>query len=208
MDLRPKTRCASTWQAATSIFDAGCGLGYKAAWFARLAPHALVIGMDYSDAARQAAQNYDDAGQPVLRARRHRAHRPARWECRLRQLRPGDHAHREPRSGRSANWRASRVAPTRRSPVTSTPRRRCRANCSTTTSARSARPSRPRRCGQMSEQLTELGQRLSALNVSFDAPAIPAARHQGGALRPTAFHLLELPEVLLERGPRAAKPRS
>lgn len=34
-----------------TIFDAGCGLGYKAAWFAELAPHALVIGMDFSEAA-------------------------------------------------------------------------------------------------------------------------------------------------------------
>ena len=42
------------------IFDCGCGLGYKAAWFAELAPHALVIGMDFSDAARQAAVIYSD----------------------------------------------------------------------------------------------------------------------------------------------------
>ena len=41
------------------IFDAGCGLGYKAAWFARLAPNSLVIGMDYSDAAKQAAKTYE-----------------------------------------------------------------------------------------------------------------------------------------------------
>lgn len=40
------------------ILDAGCGLGYKAAWFAELAPHALVVGIDYSSAARQAAENY------------------------------------------------------------------------------------------------------------------------------------------------------
>jgi SAM-dependent methyltransferase len=40
------------------IFDAGCGLGYKAAWFAELAPHALVVGMDFSEAAQQAARNY------------------------------------------------------------------------------------------------------------------------------------------------------
>ncbi len=42
------------------VFDAGCGLGYKAAWFADLAPHALVIGMDFSDAARHAARAYAD----------------------------------------------------------------------------------------------------------------------------------------------------
>lgn len=40
------------------IVDAGCGLGYKAAWFAKLAPHATVIGIDISDAAYQAADNF------------------------------------------------------------------------------------------------------------------------------------------------------
>ena len=40
------------------IFDAGCGLGYKAAWFAQLAPDSLVIGMDFSDAAKLAADTY------------------------------------------------------------------------------------------------------------------------------------------------------
>ena len=40
------------------IFDAGCGLGYKASWFAELAPESLIIGMDFSEAALQAAYNY------------------------------------------------------------------------------------------------------------------------------------------------------
>ncbi len=40
------------------ILDTGCGLGYKAAWFAKLAPHALVIGIDISDAALIAAKNF------------------------------------------------------------------------------------------------------------------------------------------------------
>jgi SAM-dependent methyltransferase len=40
------------------IMDAGSGLGFKAAWLARLAPHALVVGMDFSDAAAQAARTY------------------------------------------------------------------------------------------------------------------------------------------------------
>jgi ubiquinone/menaquinone biosynthesis C-methylase UbiE len=42
------------------ILDAGCGLGYKSEWLAKLAPHALVIGMDFSDAAQQAAETYQD----------------------------------------------------------------------------------------------------------------------------------------------------
>lgn len=42
------------------IFDARCGLGYKAAWFAELAPNALVIGMDFSEAASHPAARYAD----------------------------------------------------------------------------------------------------------------------------------------------------
>jgi len=42
------------------IFDAGCGLGYKAAWLAKLAPDSLVIGMDFSDSTYQAAKTYGD----------------------------------------------------------------------------------------------------------------------------------------------------
>ena len=40
------------------IVDAGCGLGYKAGWFAELAPHATVIGIDLSDAVYIAAETY------------------------------------------------------------------------------------------------------------------------------------------------------
>ena len=40
------------------ILDAGCGLGYKAAWFAKLVPNSLVVGMDFSEAAREASINY------------------------------------------------------------------------------------------------------------------------------------------------------
>jgi ubiquinone/menaquinone biosynthesis C-methylase UbiE len=42
------------------ILDAGCGLGYKAKWFADLAPESIVIGMDFSDACLIAAKNYQD----------------------------------------------------------------------------------------------------------------------------------------------------
>jgi SAM-dependent methyltransferase len=40
------------------IIDAGCGLGYKSAWLAQLAPDSIVFGIDFSDAARLAAQRY------------------------------------------------------------------------------------------------------------------------------------------------------
>jgi SAM-dependent methyltransferase len=41
-----------------TIIDTGCGLGYKAAWFAKLAPHAIVLGVDISDAINIAAKNF------------------------------------------------------------------------------------------------------------------------------------------------------
>jgi ubiquinone/menaquinone biosynthesis C-methylase UbiE len=42
------------------VLDAGCGPGYKAAWFARLSPDTTVVAMDLSKSIRLAAQRYDD----------------------------------------------------------------------------------------------------------------------------------------------------
>jgi SAM-dependent methyltransferase len=44
------------------IIDTGCGLGYKAAWFARLAPHAIVIGIDISNSIEIAAKKFKEQG--------------------------------------------------------------------------------------------------------------------------------------------------
>lgn len=48
------------------ILDAGCGLGYKAKWFADLSPNSLVVGMDYSEATFLAAENYHDTPNLVF----------------------------------------------------------------------------------------------------------------------------------------------
>ncbi|MBI4647023.1 MAG: class I SAM-dependent methyltransferase [Bacteroidia bacterium] len=40
------------------ILDAGCGLGYKAEWFASLAPESIIIGMDFSDSIYFASEKY------------------------------------------------------------------------------------------------------------------------------------------------------
>lgn len=42
------------------IFDAGCGLGFKAAWLARLAPNSIVIGADISAALPLSARSFLD----------------------------------------------------------------------------------------------------------------------------------------------------
>lgn len=40
------------------IIDTGCGLGYKAAWFAKLSPGSIVFGIDISNAVHLAAKNF------------------------------------------------------------------------------------------------------------------------------------------------------
>jgi len=42
------------------IFDAGCGLGFKSAWFASLSPQSIIIGIDISDVVFTASQEYKD----------------------------------------------------------------------------------------------------------------------------------------------------
>lgn len=48
------------------VLDAGCGPGYKAAWLARLAPHATVVGMDLSQSIFVAGERYADVPNLVL----------------------------------------------------------------------------------------------------------------------------------------------
>ncbi len=51
------------------ILDAGCGLGYKAAWFASLAPNSKIIGIDFSSASYIAYQRYKDEFPNLLFAK-------------------------------------------------------------------------------------------------------------------------------------------
>jgi len=154
------------------VIDAGCGLGYKAAWFARLAPHALVIGMDYSDAALLAAQNYATIANLFF----------VRGDIARTGLRDGsvdyascDQTIMHTESPERTFGELARIT------------RRAGAQVACYFYARKALPrellddyfrtqckSIPTEAlWRMSEQLTELGRRLSALDVSIDAPAIP-----------------------------------
>ena len=48
------------------ILDAGCGLGYKAKWFADLSPESFIIAMDYSDSIFLAAKNYSNKNNLIF----------------------------------------------------------------------------------------------------------------------------------------------
>lgn len=166
---------------ARVILDAGCGLGYKAAWFARLAPQAVVVGMDYSGAARQAAEmfnnypnlffirgdiartpfgdgtvDYVSCDQVIMHTEV-----PEATFAELARI-------TEPSAGQFACYFYAKKA---------LPRELIddyfRTHCKNVTTDQ---------LWEMSEQLTELGKRLSALDVSFDAPEIPLLGIKGGKI--------------------------
>ena len=161
------------------IFDAGCGLGYKAAWLAELAPHALVIGMDFSGVALAAAKNY--------------AHVPNLFFLR------GDIAHSGFRDGVVDYVNCDQVImhTDDHDATFAELSRICRPDGGEVACYFYAKKALPRELlddhfraactnlphealWEMSAQLTELGRRLSALDVTFDAPDIPLLGIKGG----------------------------
>jgi SAM-dependent methyltransferase len=154
------------------IFDAGCGLGYKAAWLAELAPQALVIGMDFSEAARHASEtfafipnllfiqgdisatgfqsgtvDYVNCDQVIMHT-----DNPAETFAELARVCT------KPKGEIACYFYAKKALP--RELLDDYFRSAC------------SQLSRDE-LWQMSEQLTELGRRLSELDVSIECPAIP-----------------------------------
>jgi SAM-dependent methyltransferase len=161
------------------ILDAGCGLGYKAAWFAKLAPEALVIGVDFSSAARAAAEEYkeienlffvqgDIADTKLLdgcidyvscdQVIMHTEDPVATFTelSRVTAVDGGEFA---------CYFYAKKALP--RELLDDFFRLRCKEMQS-------------RELWELSEQLTELGKRLSDLKVQFDCPDVPALGIKGG----------------------------
>jgi SAM-dependent methyltransferase len=165
-------------RARRVIFDAGCGLGYKSAWFATLAPQALVIGMDFSEAAAQAAREYaaldnlffiqGDIASTALQSDSidyvscdqtiMHTQSPDATFAELRRV--------TARTGQLACYFYARKA---------LPRELLddyfRQHCKDLGEAE---------LWQMAEQLTELGRRLSELQLTIDVPAVPALGIKGG----------------------------
>jgi ubiquinone/menaquinone biosynthesis C-methylase UbiE len=168
-------------RGARIILDAGCGLGYKAAWFARLAPHALVVGMDYSGAAQQASEMFADLPN-LFFIRGDIARTPFRdgavsyvscdqviMHTEVPEDTFAELARITDRDGGqfACYFYAKKALP--RELIDDYFRTHCK-NVTT------------EQLWEMSEQLTELGKRLSALNVSFDAPDIPLLGIKGGTI--------------------------
>lgn len=160
------------------IIDTGCGLGYKAALFAKLSPGSTVIGIDISDAVDLAAKNF--------------AHLPNLYFLK------GDIANTGLKKETVDFVVCDQVIHHTEIPektfahLTDVTRRNGEFACYVY-----AKKALPRelvddyfrkathmisneKMWQFSEQLTELGKRLSELNVSFESPEIPLLGIKGG----------------------------
>lgn len=162
------------------IYDAGCGIGYKAAWFATLAPGSIVIGMDFSESAIQAAKNYKDIPnlffiQGDIAAKSFKENTIDYVSCDqvIMHTENPDKTFSElasitKDSGEFACYFYAKKA---------LPRELLddyfRTKCDTMSHDEIM---------TMSEQLTELGKRLSEKNITFDAPEIPALGIKGGPI--------------------------
>ncbi|HYM95551.1 MAG TPA: class I SAM-dependent methyltransferase, partial [Chitinophagaceae bacterium] len=160
------------------IIDTGCGLGYKAGWFAELSPQSTVIGIDISDAVDLASKNFShlsnlyflkkDIADTGLRSNSidfvvcdqviMHTEVPERTFTHLAGL--------TKKGGEFACYVYSKKALPRE--LVDDYFRKATHNISN------------EEMWKFSEQLTELGKRLSELNVSFESPDIPLLGIKGG----------------------------
>jgi len=162
------------------ILDAGCGPGHKAAWLARLAPHATVVAMDLSESILLAAHRY--RGRPNIVFVR------------------GDIARTPFRDSTFGLINCDQVLHhTDAPPETLTEFRRILADGGALHTYVYARKALPRELldehfrgaakhfsreelWALSEQLTKLGKALSELNATVDVPDMPALGIKGGQM--------------------------
>ena len=160
------------------ILDAGCGPGYKAAWFARLNPNATVVAMDLSEAIHVAAERYADVANLIFVK--------------------GDIANTEFRDGAFDFISCDQVLHhTENPPQTVKEFARILAEGGLLNTYVYAKKSLPRelldehlreyakqltrdQIWELSDQLTRLGKALSDLNISLDVPDVPALGITGG----------------------------
>ena len=160
------------------ILDAGCGLGYKAKWFAELSPTTLVLAMDYSNAVFHAEKKYHQYSNIVFikgdiantklknnvldyvscdQVIHHTEDPLATMKELTRVLKP--------KSEFAVYVYAKKALP--RELLDEYFRKKTKTISNT-------------EMWEFSEQMTELGKRLSELKIEFDVPAIPLLGIKGG----------------------------
>jgi len=167
------------------VLDAGCGLGYKAKWFADLSPETLVVGMDYSNASFVAARNYADVPNLAF----------VKGDIGDTRIKDGvvsyvscDQVIHHTEDPQKTMIELARIL-------------KLQGELAVYVYAKKALPrellddyfrTRTKTVSnndmwEMSEQLTELGKRLSELNISIDVPDIPLLGIKGGEMNIQRF---------------------
>ena len=175
-----EAQLAEQLKSCRTILDAGCGPGYKAAWFARLAPHAVVVAMDLSDSTFVAAKRYAELPNLVVVK--------------------GDIANTPFRSGTFDLVSCDQVLHhTESPPATAAEFARILSPHGLLNTYVYAKKALPRELldehfrqyskqlssketWELSEQLTRLGRTLSELGVDIDVPDMPALGIKGGRM--------------------------
>ena len=160
------------------IIDAGCGLGYKSAWLAELAPDSIVFGIDFSDAARLAAQRYKHIPN-VYFLKGDIANLPFKQGV-LDFILCDQVIHHTENPQKTYAHLASLLTPTGKFACyvyakKALPRELVDDYFRIATHSLSHEE-----MWQFSDQLTELGKTLSELNIKFTSPDIPALGIKGG----------------------------
>lgn len=160
------------------ILDAGCGLGYKAAWFAKLAPDSTVIAMDFSEAVFRAAQRYSNIGN-MLFVKGDIADTGFRNES--VGLVSCDQVLHHTESPPQTLREFARITPAQGKLNTYVYAKKALPRELLDEHFRSASKALPHtEIWEMSQQLTTLGKQLAELNIELDFPDIPALGIRGG----------------------------
>lgn len=163
-----------------AVLDAGCGLGYKAKWFADLSPGTLVVGMDYSDAAFVAAQTYRDTPNLVF----------VKGDIANTHIRDGvldyvscDQVIHHTENPESTMTELARILePDGELAVYVYAKKALPRELLDDHFRKRTKDVSSEDMWAMSEQLTELGKRLSDLNIEVDVPDIPLLDIKGGKM--------------------------
>jgi len=172
---------AAHLQSCKVVVDAGCGLGYKSAWFSSLAPDTLVIGIDFSNAASLAATTYKDHPnlffiQGDISSTGFKSNSIQYVSCDQVIMHTEDPEKTFSELARitsSANGELACYFYAKKALPRELLDDYFRNECANLTNDE---------LWSMSEQLTELGRRLAEIQISIDVPTIPALGIKGGPM--------------------------
>jgi len=160
------------------IIDAGCGLGYKSAWLAELAPHATVFGIDFSEAVFVAAKRYKGVSNLYF-LRGDIANLPFKKET-LDFILCDQVIHHTEDPKKTFAHLASLLSPKGKFACYVYAKKALPRELVDDYFRKATHQLTHEQIWEFSSQLTELGKNLSELNVKFISPDIPALGIKGG----------------------------